>query len=204
MLKSLRATTDSSQQTIHAQAQKIAARYTGSSAAAYKSAAETLRFPFWDWATDIQLPPVVTEPTITINTPTGPQTMHNPLYSYQFHQFPFTDPDFNEFPSTVFSQFNETKRAVDAEFPSDGVNHYEMIKETLGGQASNVRKLVLDVFEDKDKTFERMASTGAANGGKTFENPHNIIHQYSGGHPRIPSRVGHIQPPEWSAFDPLL
>jgi len=189
------------EQSIQAQAQKIAALYPSSSSAAYKAAALTLRFPYWDWATDAQLPPIITEPTITITTPSGSKTIRNPLYSYQFQNFPFTDEDMLNYPKVA--QFNETKRCADSEIPSDGVNHYEIIRETLGDQATKVRDATYAVFA-KTTNFVDMASEAGKGGGGNFENPHNVIHQHAGGHPRLGSKLGHIQPAEWSAFDPLL
>ncbi|KAK5652239.1 hypothetical protein OQA88_10736 [Cercophora sp. LCS_1] len=187
-------------QTIHTHAQSIAATYTGSAAATYKSAAETLRFPFWDWAADSQLPPVVTQPTITINAPAGPTAISNPLYSYKFATHPFTDPDFLE--NASLAQFSETKRCADAAEGSDGVNHYEIISDTLGSAGNIVRDQVYTVFSKTTK-FEDMASEDGA-GNADFEIPHNTIHQRAGGHEMLHSKVGHIQPVQWSGFDPIF
>jgi tyrosinase len=62
------------------------------------NASLTLRHPYWDWAVYPALPDVVAEPKITVNTPTGWQTMDNPLYQYVFQSdaagngFPLSDP----------------------------------------------------------------------------------------------------------------
>lgn len=34
------------------------------------------------------MPPVVSQPTVQIKTPTGQQTVNNPLFQYKFQQFP--------------------------------------------------------------------------------------------------------------------
>lgn len=39
------------------------------------------------------MPDVTNQPTIAINTPTGPQSISNPLYNYTFHPQP-SAPDF--------------------------------------------------------------------------------------------------------------
>ncbi|KXX77605.1 Tyrosinase [Madurella mycetomatis] len=185
------------EQSLHGQAERIAAQYSGESAATYRAAAETLRFPYWDWAEDAQLPPVTTEPTVQINGPNGPLTLHNPLYSYEFQTFPFTDPDFQGWGVT---QFNETKRCTDAAEGSDGVNHYEIISQLLSGSANRLKSLVYSVFTSSTE-FAAMASTHGT--GSDFENPHNIIHQQVGGGP-LWTMVGHIQPVAWAGFDPIF
>lgn len=187
------------EQTMHAHAQTIASKYTGASAATYKSAAETLRLPYWDWASDpdAAIPPVTTQPTIKINTPTGPADVHNPLYSYRFQTFPFTDPDFQD---QAVSQFNETKRSVDGSENSDGVNHYDLIAARLGSSFARIRSLIYSTFTQGGANFDAMASTGG--GGFSLELPHNTVHQEISGGPT--SKTGHTKPVKWSAFDPIF
>ena len=82
-------------------------------------------FRYWDWATNATIPDVVDSPTITINTPTGAQTVSNPLYSYKFQTFPL-DPKY--FPATQSSgaydwylaKYKQTMRSPDSQGgPSD-------------------------------------------------------------------------------------
>ncbi|GAB1315478.1 hypothetical protein MFIFM68171_05688 [Madurella fahalii] len=185
------------EQTVHSQAERIAAQYSGASAATYKAAAETLRFPYWDWAEDARLPPVTMEPMVQVNGPNGPLTLRNPLYSYEFQTFPFTDPDFQGWTVT---QFNETKRCTDAAEGSNGVNDYELINQLLVGWADRLKELVYSVFTSSPE-FAAMASTQGK--GPDFENPHNVIHQQLGGGP-IFTKVGHMKPVAWSGFDPIF
>jgi hypothetical protein len=146
------------------------------------------------------IPPIITEPTITINTSTtSNQTIRNLLYSHQFQNFPFTDPDMLIYEH--FVDFNETKRCTNIGSDSDGVHHYEILRQTLGGIADQVRDQTYDVFTKTTK-FADMASVGGS--GSSFEHPHNAIHMLAGGHPLVPSRAGHIQPAEWTAFHLLL
>jgi len=185
------------QQTLQGHAERIAAQYTGSPAATYKAAAETLRFPFWDWAVSSVLPPITMEPTVQITSPTGPLTLRNPLYSYEFQNFPFTDPDFQ---GHELSQFNETKRCVDNKEDSDGVNHFDICNEILGAQGQRLREQVYATFT-RSSRFADMASTQST--GPSFESPHNTVHDYIAGGP-IPSKTGHMGPVTWSGFDPIL
>lgn len=50
----------------------------------YRSAASTLRIPYWDWAINPALPAVAVEESIQVNTPEGLRSIRNPLYNYIF------------------------------------------------------------------------------------------------------------------------
>ncbi|KAI9789795.1 MAG: hypothetical protein M1835_001430 [Candelina submexicana] len=70
----------------------IAKHFTGPSATRYQAAAENLRAPYWDWAsndTQSRIPDVVSAPTINVVrlSPDGTEnnvSIANPLYSYKF------------------------------------------------------------------------------------------------------------------------
>ncbi|KAI9702460.1 MAG: hypothetical protein M1836_000940 [Candelina mexicana] len=70
----------------------IAKNFTGPSATRYQAAAENLRAPYWDWAsndTQSRIPDVVSAPTINVVrlSPDGTENnvlIANPLYSYKF------------------------------------------------------------------------------------------------------------------------
>ena len=143
------------------------------------------------------MPAAVMEQTVKINAPNGAVNLRNPLYSYQFQTFPFTDPDFQ---GQEISQFNGTKRCTDAAEGSDGVDHPEIINSFLGDHAKRLKDYVYAVFT-QSPNFVDMASTYAK--GPSFENPHNIVHQDIGGGP-LWSKTGHMKPVAWSAFDPIL
>ena len=89
-------TVDMWQQIIYNNAQQIAATYPSATVAQYQAAATTLRIPYWDWARNATMPDVTNQPKITINTPTGPQLIDNPLYTYIFHPRPST----SDFPTS--------------------------------------------------------------------------------------------------------
>ncbi|KAK0622707.1 hypothetical protein B0T14DRAFT_494314 [Immersiella caudata] len=188
------------EQTIHAHATRIAAQYPPSSSATYKSAAETLRLPFWDWANPSTptAPPITTEPSITITTPSGPSTFPNPLYSYPFQTFPFTDPDFLD---RDLTDYPATKRCINMTLGPPGVNDFALSQNYLRDQSSSVRNNVYKTFTQATN-FIDMASTSGS-GGRSFENPHNSVHQSIGGG-RIGGMSGHIKPTEWAAFDPIF
>ena len=86
------------QQLIWQYAQDIASTYPDGQRDRYVDAALTLRVPYWDWAIYPALPDVIAEPQISVNTPSGQQTIDNPLFTYTFQSnaagngFPPNDP----------------------------------------------------------------------------------------------------------------
>ena len=93
-------------------AQVIAGKYTGTQKATYQAAAQKFRMPYWDWAANATIPDVVNTPRISINTPTGRQTVDNPLYTYKFHP----QPSASDFPhdSTGVWRYPQTVRCPDS------------------------------------------------------------------------------------------
>ena len=75
---------DPTQQVLWTHAQNIADSYPENQRDQYRTAALTMRLPFWDWVVNPALPDVTTQPRIIVNTPSGPQTINNPLYQYTF------------------------------------------------------------------------------------------------------------------------
>ena len=86
------------QQVLWTHALDIANTFPADQRDQYRSAAWSLRVPFWDWTLNPALPDVVAQPQVTVNTPNGWQTIDNPLYSYTFQSdaagngFPTSDP----------------------------------------------------------------------------------------------------------------
>jgi len=65
-------------------AQKIAKKYPFFSQQQWITAAENLRMPYWDWASDARMPDFLNTPSVTITTPSGVQSVTNPLAAYKF------------------------------------------------------------------------------------------------------------------------
>lgn len=87
------------QQILGGKIQEIAKRYHEGDSTLYLMAASSFRIPYWDWATDSNLPPATTWPEITVNAPDGEQTIPNPLYSFTWPSLPL-DHDPAWFPTT--------------------------------------------------------------------------------------------------------
>ena len=67
---------------------KIARRFTGADRDKYQKAADDVRLPYWDWAsekTQSRIPASMKQSSISVIKPgTGSTTIPNPLYSYRF------------------------------------------------------------------------------------------------------------------------
>lgn len=114
------ATANPGQQIISERIQLLAGKYTGENASVYDAASQTFRLPYWDWASDSQIPSSCTTKNITVNAPDGPLTIRNPLYSYRWHEYPL---DRDLFPDSQNWE-DETTRSPNSvsHFPVDEVN----------------------------------------------------------------------------------
>ncbi|PKS11555.1 hypothetical protein jhhlp_003320 [Lomentospora prolificans] len=146
----------------------------------YRSAAESLRIPYWDWAEDATIPPAVGQPEIQVDTPEGQKTIRNPLYSYNFPEEAVRG-DYGSITGT--RDRRQTKRCSPAE-------------ANARLSAVNFKGLVYDAFTRSD-TFAKVASVGSDGVVMSFEQPHNSVH--------IRAACGNnFAYPSDAAFDPLF
>lgn len=123
------------EQLIQQNAIQIAARYPKSINAQYQSAATSLRIPYWDWANIAMIPPVVSQQTITINTPTGSKNIANPLAQFVFHPVPGAD----LFPQNfTISRAPTTERTPN----SDGTTNTATANNNLQANGENLKDRV--------------------------------------------------------------
>ncbi len=117
------------EQSLHEEAVRIANLFEGYSRDRYVRAAEDVRLPYWDWASEDSIPPVVSSETIDVikpgtnSTAGGETNIPNPLYSYMFQ---------NDLPSN-FPGNDETIR---------GANPNSDLQATFEGR----QQATLDVF----------------------------------------------------------
>ncbi|CAL5873567.1 uncharacterized protein PFLUO_LOCUS7847 [Penicillium psychrofluorescens] len=173
-------------------AKTIANQYTGSQKAKYVNAAQSLRIPFWDWAVSPQIPEVLSETQITVNTPTGQKTIHNPLQNYQFQNWPFK---YSYFTGSI-AQYPHTMRCPSTT-NSKAVSRTSTVDANLARDASYLKSAVYNVFTRAGSYAEMVTDS---QGGYNFESPHNNIHVDVGGS----SPMGHMTNLGWSAFDPIF
>jgi len=77
------------EQSLQNNALAVADEFTGDDNVRYTQAATSLRIPYWDWALVSQngedaFPQMFTDTSVSVNTPTGQQTIPNPLLLYWF------------------------------------------------------------------------------------------------------------------------
>ncbi|CAK7225659.1 hypothetical protein SBRCBS47491_005964 [Sporothrix bragantina] len=187
-----------SKQVLAGHVRKAAKQYPVETVDTYTAAAQTFRIPFWDWAQDASLPAAVSSPTISFNSPSGPATMRNPLYSFQFPNFPFKSSQ-GGFGGSL-AKFNETKRCTLVSGSTAGVSDIDQASSVLTSDGLQLQDKVYAVFT-QSTTFESMATM--SNAGASFEEPHNVVHDdiacFS-----VAGHSGHMGDLNWSGFDPVF
>ncbi|KAH8666673.1 hypothetical protein BX600DRAFT_436061 [Xylariales sp. PMI_506] len=133
------------EQVVGSHAQRIASKYTGREASRYKAAAQTLRIPYWDWATDSTLPAAANQPMITVRGPRG-------------KEFPLNGTS-NYFPPAVGSNVlnnTETRRFING------------ATDTLGTLAGQLRSQVMATASYSSASLEDPHDTVHNYGGVTM------------------------------------
>ncbi|KAB5566591.1 hypothetical protein GE09DRAFT_740262 [Coniochaeta sp. 2T2.1] len=153
----------------------------------YQAAAQSLRQPYWDWASDRNLPIAATLPNLTINAYNGTATVSNPLRRYRFQRMPNFGGS-----GDVPLLHSETIRCADAAGTDDPAkSNYNLNLNTTGDLTGQVYM----AFTQAPR-FEEMAT--AATPGSSFELPHNNVHNAAGCDNGTLRNIG------WSAFEPLF
>lgn len=182
------------EQLISETAQAIASQYPDSERLQYLQASETLRIPYWDWASYSTMPTVVTDANITVNTPKGQQTITNPLTGYTFHPHPSVI-DFP--PSDGVSLYNETVRTPD----SNGNSQIDVANSLLqqNGAITTDKTYLLIARQSDYGAFSTTAWPADQRNGSydSLESIHNQIHALVGA-------LGHMGFIPYSAFDPIF
>ncbi|KAK7713881.1 hypothetical protein SLS63_011894 [Diaporthe eres] len=162
----------------------------GDKAPAYRAAAESLRVAYWDWAANSSLPEIITHERISVNGPSGPVTVKNPLHSYWFQSYPFTIQYMN---AGVLSEQSRSTRC-----PTRDIND-DVAKVNAGLASSEFKAQVICGKYNTFTTvtsFENMVTDRYT--ATSFESPHNNVHNSVG------CSNGTMYDLNWSAFDPAF
>jgi len=169
----------------------------------YTAAASTLRIPYWDWAMNTpigqnSLPDSVAQPTITVTTPNGTQTIDNPLYAYTFNPME---------PGIYWQQFLQWPKTL--RWPSstdaDAVTQVDLLLSTLNNQQPSWSQRLYNLFvlDSKynfmDFSNEMFNSDSVSLQVDSIESIHNSIHTEIGG-----DNTGHMAVIDVAAFDPIF
>ncbi len=113
----------------------------------WQAAADQLRIPFWDWASNATMPDIVSQPMVQITNSLGKvETVSNPLYQYTFQNMPM-DP--NYFPADAgdgwLANYPQTMRGVSVKGgPSDPnlsntyMSYYNFKSDTVSSELGNM------------------------------------------------------------------
>jgi len=169
-----------------------------------QAAAATIRFPYWDWAakppSGNNMPSCITTPQITINGPTGSETIANPLYQHHFvSESALVYSDFTHWPNTL--RYPNTDAATAKSVEASAIKNFNSIRGSLQDQ---VYKL-LTACDDYLHFSNDAASSSTAGCANSLEGIHDTVHSTAGGVPSsaVPT-VGHMYYLSLAAFDPIF
>ncbi|PHH78246.1 hypothetical protein CDD82_3158 [Ophiocordyceps australis] len=172
------------EQILVSNARQIASTYPESSRDEYLQAAETLRYPYWDWADNSDLPEATASRNLTVNTPEGQQSIANPLSGFNFPEKALNG-GFGAFDASPAGSRTQVMRCASGSFP-----------ETANSQMKNEdwKQLVYDAFL-YSRNFADFASSRG--GGLSMEEIHNTVHAEA-------TCFGHFANQNFAAFDPIF
>ncbi|KAK5171504.1 uncharacterized protein LTR77_004649 [Saxophila tyrrhenica] len=170
-----------------------------------RRAAQTMRWPYWDWAAappngGNNLPDAVSSATLTINGPTGQQTISNPLYSHTF----------SDSSKLVYSPFNKWKSTL--RYPTsdavDGTSDEASCITNLNNVRPSLQDQIYQLFttcKDYAHFSNDHAGSSSTSCSNSLEGIHNTIHTTAGGVPSTAVKtVGHMFYLAEAAFDPVF
>ena len=135
------------------------------------------------------MPDVATNEKISVNSPTGPATIDNPLYNYTFHPLTATDlPDLPQYPSSVRNPNATTVQSNES-----------MANAALNNAAAYWHDYVYYLFSDQPNYQNFSNVYGGSD--NNLENIHGGIHNYVGG---SAPNLGHMTLLWYSAMDPIF
>nr|CAT00093.1 tyrosinase [Tuber magnatum] len=207
------------EQRIVEEALTIARNFSDKYRAEYEEAALNIRIPYWDWATDSDVPQSIrfAETDITLPEvgsdapPVTRKGVPNPMYSYKFKTSIRRQRDFSIVGVQEMVAWEETKRCPDEK----GISHPEIVDRQL--RIPTVNPTAGSSFRDPIyKLLTLVGSYGAFGntGWQTgrpgpnnisLEHYHNIIHTFTGtNYIEENSKEGHMSEVGVSAFDPIF
>jgi len=167
----------------------------------YAKAASTFRVPYWDWAaqppTGLQtLPAVFTSQTVSVTTPSGQQTIQNPLFHYEFAPL-----DTANFYYAPWNAWQGTLRWPNSE-QSSASSQENLCTSALANNRQNLQDNVYNLFTQCTQyaEFSNDASSASDAGcHNSLESIHDSIHNLVGG-----TNDGHMTYLWYAAFDPIF
>lgn len=167
----------------------------------YAKAASTFRIPYWDWAAnppkgDTTLPGILTQATVSVTSPSGQQTIANPLLQYNFNPL-----DSANFYYAPWNAWQSTLRYPTSE-DSGATSQQGSATAALTNNAANLKSNVYNLFTQCTQYAEfsnDQSSASDAGCHNSLESIHDLIHSLVGG-----SNDGHMTYLWYAAFDPIF
>ncbi|KAG9607898.1 Di-copper centre-containing protein, partial [Aureobasidium melanogenum] len=165
----------------------------------YVAAAQNWRFPYWDWAaipcsSCKAFPTLLSDQWATVTTPTGVQTIPNPLFRYDFHPVSVSDMVYNPFAS-----WDVTKR-YPTSWDASASSQNNLLNNIFANSQSNYRDRLYNLYTNYnnfsqfgDSAWISSSSTNA----DSLESIHDAIHSSVGNN-------GHMTYLDYAAFDPVF
>lgn len=171
----------------------------------YLSLARTIRMPYWDWAAaPIQglptLPLIVSSKYATVHTPTGDQTIINPLFRYDFHPHPNGPSTFSPY-GAPFTSWGVTLR-YPTSTAAHAISQNKLAQSTLDNNRISQRQSLYNWFTlcpRYDQISNDQPAGSSSSCHISLESLHNNIHVWIGG-----PNNGHMTIVPVSAFDPTF
>jgi len=183
---------------------QIAASYPAAQKPAMQGAASFMRFPYWDWAAQPApgkptLPIVVSEKYITVNGPSGSETIINPLFRHDF-----ADPS-----GMYYSPF--VNWHVTLRYPNSDANTASSVEANATTAFDNIRASMQDQVYQLFSTCSDYlhfsnddAGSSSTSCSNSLEGIHNTIHTTAGGPGSSTVSGGHMTYLATAAFDPIF
>lgn len=193
------------EQNFLATAQEVAESYPASSRARMVEAAKTLRFPYWDWASQPEknsscLPAMMTSQQITINGPDGQETLDNPLY-----KFSFTEAEAKANYYSVFTSWLDTYRYPTSN-AADTTSDDASATSAFDGMQSSLQDQVYQMLTACDDYLhfsnDNVGATSKC--ANSLETIHNTVHTLAGGAGSDGVSGGHLTYLPLSSYDPVF
>ncbi|THZ10344.1 Di-copper centre-containing protein [Aureobasidium pullulans] len=188
------------EQELYKHVQKAAQSFpAGATRDKYVSAARNWRYPYWDWAAAPcsgckAFPALVSDQWATVTTPTGVQTIPNPLFRYDFHPVSVSDMVYNPFAS-----WDVTKRYPSSWDASAGSQN-NLLNPIFANSQANFRDRLYNLFTNYNNFHQFGDSawiTASSTNADSLESLHDGIHSSIGNN-------GHMTYLDYAAFDPVF
>lgn len=187
------------EQQLYANVQSVANSFPTSSRARWQAAAKNFRMPYWDWAAAPPAggkawPDLISTTYINVQTPTGAQTITNPLLRYEFHPISATDMVYNPFAS-----WTVTKR-YPTSWDANASSQNPLILPIMVSNQPSFKDRLYNLFTAYSN-FSQFGNeawiSSSTQNADSLESLHDAIHSITGNN-------GHMTYLDYSAFDPVF